>query len=151
MMPAGMDLNAVLGGNSLHHVSPREKPSDTAARGYLRASACGSSTPCTPSARSWRNVACTRSTCSRSSGASRSGNGTRRSLPPLPWRTVTCRYSKSNSCTRNRSASINRSPEPYIRLATSRGVPPSCDSTERTSRRVITTGTWRERRAMCRW
>jgi len=47
------------------------------------------------------------------------GNGTTRSLRPLPSRTTIMPRSMSTSLTRNRTASIKRIPEPYMSRAIS--------------------------------
>jgi len=58
------------------------------ALGNFRSRACGSQTPTSPAALSCEWITRTRDTDSCNASRRRLGNGTRRSLPPLPLRTM---------------------------------------------------------------
>jgi len=78
-----------------------------------------------------------------------SGNGTRRSLSPLPLRTQISFRAKSTSLIRRRRPSSKRMPVPYNRRAISSGIPSGItDSMRATSSCDSTTGRRRGRFAL---
>ncbi len=87
------------------------------ARGYLLASAPGSSTPARSAARSTPHNAREYASCLRNTGTTADGSIVTRSFFPLPSRTKINPRSKSTSFTRRRRHSILRIPVPYSSCA----------------------------------